>query len=860
MKTPYVALAFLPFAAASVACGGSPEGTPLESTASTQEALNLSFKSPMLPSPTPAPTSTTNLRIGNIALPPTPTCGDDGESCCQTTIYINSFPKVVNACNPGNDCKSPSNRCVKQPPPPPCGGIGELCCNTAEVCRPISNTQATACLPERYDDPVKYPGKCVECGNLWQPSCDPGSLTGCAHGNVNHFGTCVPAAINLPVPPSHSVPDAKSGFDARARAFLEHEACGNNDLRYPDPNSDPDPEHWGTTALAMAAFDGKCRTILGEETQAQRLAIVDHALANFDLHDRLLGSTIKMPSRKGELDAWLKDLVPLLYLYGSRLSPATYNKILDQFGQIDSGWDTDAYNSLHIDNNLTMSFLESVIPIPFLPLLDNVIEVEIPETENHLLLIYTARYLVNQLRQHRQDVGPVGLVNMPFAFDNKINGMRDHMLREMQRILQHDFQEYNAHPYNRYALDAVENLAEFAEDPDVATAARAVLDFEAAKYAISSSFSRRVAPFRRRRDLDSSLLIGDSMDEEACRFTLYAGTTDLMQNPSDATYPVTVPQACHLVARQAAGSYRVPELILQMAIEPQVRPTFQTFAGGTNPFHDAPGGVELTANDHHFMISSGGIALPSGLGVTVHLRIGSNPFIPTGNEGDLGIAVPTVLVPTTPYPPDDPRNGFDRNEMVHLGGDGMINTCVAPGFACGFQPVVPPTLCNKKEIAHDDSCLDGHWAFLDFQGFFVAVWRDDTQTAGFFEAVEASHFVDFDTFRKTVKQSNGDGGGVLTMNGGTPVLDVNYVNSLGQRIIAHLDAGAVRTYPIQSYFGQKLPPSDVDTWPLAKDYDGWSSLASRGHDGVVTVAALGLGQCTLDLSDLQHPQRVGNCN
>jgi hypothetical protein len=36
--------------------------------------------------------------------------------------------------------------------------------------------------------------------------------------------------------------------------------------------------------------------------------------------------------------------------------------------------------------------------------------------------------------------------------NNNTNGMRGYWLGRLQSILRHDFQEYNAYPYTRYAL------------------------------------------------------------------------------------------------------------------------------------------------------------------------------------------------------------------------------------------------------------------------------------------------------------------------------------------------------------------------------------------------------------------------
>src|SRR5262249_36779816 len=143
------------------------------------------------------------------------------------------------------------------------------------------------------------------------------------------------------------------------------------------------------------------------------------------------------------------------------------------------------------------------------------------------------------------------------------------------------------------SLDAIQNLAELTQDPDVATAARAVLDFSAAKYAVSSSLLRRESPYRRRvsANTDDFFFHGApgqdteaTIDDQACRFALYAGTTDLyptVAGPNASTVSL-VPDSCLYVTRQAAGTYRVPPMILELAMNKAQEPYLQTFSGGFN--------------------------------------------------------------------------------------------------------------------------------------------------------------------------------------------------------------------------------------------------------------------------------------
>src|SRR5262249_23658871 len=150
----------------------------------------------------------------------------------------------------------------------------------------------------------------------------------------------------------------------------------------------------------------------------------------------------------------------------------------------------------------------------------------VPETENHVLLIESARYLTNQLRfttTHRR------------KYDNRANGMNTWMLRHLRQFAQHDFLEYNARPYQRYAIDALLNLYDLSTNARVKTAAQDILDYTTTKFAVSSNRLRRVGPFRRRNDggqldADHGNLYDGGADPQTALFELWAGPQQYAQS------------------------------------------------------------------------------------------------------------------------------------------------------------------------------------------------------------------------------------------------------------------------------------------------------------------------------------------
>lgn len=126
----------------------------------------------------------------------------------------------------------------------------------------------------------------------------------------------------------------------------------------------------------------------------------------------------------------------------------------------------------------------------------------IGETENHILMIATVRYLTNQLLFQRD-----GAVE----HDNRRNGSSDEddeygapctaiLLSLLRNYLRDDFSEYNAKPYQDETRWALLNLCTYAYDHEVRLAARMVLDYVSAHMAVSSNDLRRMVPFRRRNE------------------------------------------------------------------------------------------------------------------------------------------------------------------------------------------------------------------------------------------------------------------------------------------------------------------------------------------------------------------------
>ena len=141
----------------------------------------------------------------------------------------------------------------------------------------------------------------------------------------------------------------------------------------------------------------------------------------------------------------------------------------------------------------------------------------IEETENHVLMQNSSRYLKNKLMMaelsqqgHREEFDTIAELN---------EELRIWLLQRMERIAEEDFVEYNSKPYARLSHLSLLNLVDYAcdiqwdytlaaqmqqadapcdaKDRAIVTAGAAIFDLSAAKAAVGSLGGRRLIPYRR---------------------------------------------------------------------------------------------------------------------------------------------------------------------------------------------------------------------------------------------------------------------------------------------------------------------------------------------------------------------------
>lgn len=397
-------------------------------------------------------------------------------------------------------------------------------------------------------------------------------------------------------------------------------------------------------AHMQAATDDPDFALQGQE---QSRILAPRMLRNLNQGHGQVGTSYDeiVGSRKGDYDMALKGLMVIAYRYRHLLTDEDVNFILDSLvpGHLRGAHDP----SIEIYRPF---FTETA-----------------PETENHMLMINSTRYLVNQLLFDRTG---------DRRFDNNVNGLTGWLLAYMQTIAKHDFLEFNARPYQRLSLHALFNLHEFARDEPVRTGAQILLDYATMKFAISSNRQRRISPFRRLHEntntltkLNEILWDGHGGDPLTGFFLAYSGITNPDGNPVDV-----FPNSWTFNALiSGLTPYRPTPAAYILTMKHDAAPYQHRFYHGLRPKlrgtdDQAEGGLEIYYRSPSFLLTAGGAFLNSGYGGDEFTKFKqtaiaqSTTLIPT--RVDLKFA---DLIRFDPYP--DQRRA--------------VNNAVHNGFACG---------------------------------------------------------------------------------------------------------------------------------------------------------------------------------
>ncbi|MGL1901340.1 MAG: hypothetical protein OCC49_04320 [Fibrobacterales bacterium] len=214
----------------------------------------------------------------------------------------------------------------------------------------------------------------------------------------------------------------------------------------------------------------------------------------------------------GDYDFILKGILSLLYTFKDRpdiLTPSMVSALLLQ-------GTTDPLHLPYTGNDLsyTQVYLKDVFYYPTqqgpLPIH---YDVKQPETENHMVLIYSWHYLINNyitwvasldsshpsynetiLTLYNQD---------PNHYENS-EELSDLILQILGRVVHNGLFETNAKAYEAFTTNAILNLYSYSDETTatpmnrtIQTAALNALDYLSVKYAFQSLENKRIAPMRR---------------------------------------------------------------------------------------------------------------------------------------------------------------------------------------------------------------------------------------------------------------------------------------------------------------------------------------------------------------------------
>jgi hypothetical protein len=409
----------------------------------------------------------------------------------------------------------------------------------------------------------------------------------------------------------------------------------------------------------------------------------------------------------------------------------------------------------------------------------------VPETENHILMTESTRYLKNQIVQ-KNGIGYSTSNLKPENYDNSKNGFNNWFVNHLSQFARKDFDEYNSKPYQPYALKAIENLYDYADDPKVKTSAQIVLDYTSAKFALQSSDLRRVVPYRRRpehKSLDD--ILGDN---QSSRFATLAGNFNAYDKGTDVKDPFS---RYHMFT-QGISKYEVPDAILDVMVDKSSNPYFMT------SHHE---NTEIVYAENNFLISAGG-----------HFDDWSSmPFTKQEN----GIPMPTVIMLKD--------SGPNTNNMIRFLGRGdksdkINNTGVYENFAFGIRPVLPANL--EKELKEKGKIIEkDSFKFMEVDNTYIAMYiknqpspGDYAPSIGFAEVVDKKNFASLADFKADIEKNNQ--GKTYSYYGSN-----TYTTTKGKTIEFEMAEN-----PKKNFWGNKVPPEgNVTEWPVKRVWEGNNS-------------------------------------
>lgn len=444
----------------------------------------------------------------------------------------------------------------------------------------------------------------------------------------------------------------------------------------------------------------------------------------------------------------------------------------------------------------------------------------IEETENHLLMMNSSKYLKNKLMLVELNNSGHKAGFQELKEENE--EVRQWLLERIEDIVEDDFVEYNSRPYGHWSMTGLLNLRDFscevslfpivmvnpsvgstpcdADDRALVTAVDALLDLHSAKAALGSLEALRNIPFRRLVSENHLYATGKSLmeldggaDHMIAAMQFWTGITDHGPN-GRASQPSIDDMVWH-----ATSGYRPAELILNVALD-RSTPYEQTIThGGFERYVSGPG----------WLITAGGDATRPAQGFT--WVVGATTYFVGVPDNDHGAGVPTTFM-ARHGPARDKYTDFLRFDGVHEDwppddGKPLIsfskNRCVTESFACGLRLQIPGGVESCLRTA--PNAVGSGLRFIDSatcpeyrdptpspaDDFYLAVFSASCGATsgcqggnwGFLEVAPRSAFPSLDDYAKAVIAANASHMG--SWAGGKGDEEINFVQvTQGNRTLA----------------------------------------------------------------------------
>jgi hypothetical protein len=280
------------------------------------------------------------------------------------------------------------------------------------------------------------------------------------------------------------------------------------------------------------------------------------------------------------------------------------------------------------------------------------------------------------------------------------------MLILLRNILRDDFSEYNAKPYQTQTRLALLNLCSYAYDHEVRLAARMVLDYISAHYAVSSNDLRRMVPFRRRNEEDHGrvkqlpggfmnvgLLEWDwGADPMTENFAIQSGNLRAYETGHPGRpFNWSIASDGGDSILEVLSNYRLPPSIHDLFVNDLHRRFFQRLHRAPQDNVEVTGrncdNYEIYAGSPSYLITAGGSPAPYAIDP------GPAAVVSPGKVAQqLGVALTTSFMPTGSSAGPGTLN--IASELIQFSSFSdrpgeVANYGVAPDFACGYQVHLP---------------------------------------------------------------------------------------------------------------------------------------------------------------------------